>query len=134
MSSSTSTLLVTSPYTTTAGTAITTLKSDYYYYTGSTYLADTTKAYKMIFRNAEDTGVPCYVLASPVISISAGGVSFGVHMIFGMEFVATAMVFGSDGGKGGFPDTFHVRAVVTLSSGVQLTESSTVAGTYDVSL
>ena len=43
--------IVTSAYTTTAGTAITTLKSDFYYYTGSTYLDSTTAAYTMAFNS-----------------------------------------------------------------------------------
>ena len=86
----------------------------------------------MIFRNAADTGnADAYWLASRCIVTNSGVARFGVRYVNSGGVNGTYLFLSDDSS---YSPSCAVRAVVTLASGVQLTESTTVAGTYDVTL
>ena len=113
----------------TSGETITTLKSDYYYY----YAPDletidkTSKAYTMLFGEygAEDT---YYWLASPYVYTSTDCANFGMRGVAGGDVDGYDLWY-SDGDCNDYWST-GVRAVVSLSSDIQLAGSSEAGWTY----
>ncbi len=115
--------IVTIPYYEGATGVITTLITDAYTYTGSIYLDSTTLAYKMIFVGED------YWLASRYSYADSNGITFGVRRKSGGE-VTDIRLFASKGFT--LTSNYGVRAVVTLAADVELVESITKSGTYDL--
>ncbi len=93
--------------------------SDYYSYTGTTYLANTTEAYKMIFKKADgNTTADTYWLASRYVNAGASGVGFGVRRVDDGS-VGGRDVYISRGNS--TSPSNAVRAAVSLASDVQVT-------------
>ena len=117
-------------YTTTPGT-IATIENDMYLYCGPLKYVEDSKAYKMLFMTADESSTSTYWLASRYVIADPEGVGFGVR------FVADGLLYGSGLVNSGgytydYDDSFAVRAVVTLASGITLKDSTTVTGTYDI--
>ena len=117
--------VITANYSTVAGTEITTLTTDLYTYKFSDYMNSNIPAYSMLNGNAT------YYLASRYTLVHTNRVNFGLRNVssgaisYDGNFTSTG-VYGAT--------NYDVRAVVTLSSDIQLVESLTKPGTYDIEI
>lgn len=93
----------------------------YYYYpntlttssSGTTVgIATTSKAYKLLFRNAADSANCSYWLASLHIGASAGYAGFGMRVVYSDGDVGRSYLWGCDGGAN--ERSYGVRAVVPV--------------------
>ena len=101
--------------------AISKYSANYYYYYGTTYKANTTNEYKLIFKNTSDSNIR-YWLASPCLFVAFND----SYARFGMRYVASGYVnsdnlFISTDFEGGGDTTKGrpVRPVIVLKSNVQ---------------
>ena len=85
----------------------------------------------MLFLTADESTTASYWLASRCVAAGPYYVNFGMRSVYDGGLHGYYLVY-SDG----FPYSPEgaARAVVTLASDIQLAESETVAGTYDISL
>jgi len=102
------------------GKTIAKLTSNYYYYagkSGANELAENSAAYKMLFRNGDNTANVTYWLASPIVYAYTGTVAFGMRGVNDGS-VSGGLMLLSDGDVG-MPE-YGARAVVTLESDVSM--------------
>jgi len=116
---------------------ITTLKTDYYYYYPTTLSDDSTKeqiglatdskAYKMLFRNRENTKDDVYWLASMYSYVDTYCAGYGMRAVLAGGVSFGDFVYANSTTNGGF---CGVRAVVTLSSDINFTGSAETGWSY----
>ena len=75
-------------------------------------IATTSKAYKLLFRNAADSANCSYWLASLHIGASAGYAGFGMRVVYSDGDVGRSYLWGCDGGAN--ERSYGVRAVVPV--------------------
>ena len=83
----------------------------------------------MLFLTADESTTASYWLASRYVFAHPFYVGFGMRYVLGGLLRGYSLV-GSDGFT--FSPEYAARAVVTLAAGIQLADSETVAGTYDI--
>ena len=102
-------------------TSITETSTYYYYYpdtltdnsSGTTVgIAKTTPAYKLLFRNAEDTSNCSYWLASSYVYADTDDSYFGLRSVYSGGYVNRCYLWGSSVGT--YSGSYGVRAVVSL--------------------